>query len=108
MQSALDHSLARAFLGVHDIQQASDHLYECAQRARTKAHLARHTAQATREKCQQTRHMRIMIRKALHREAGSRRGSPKVHPHAECGATGADQEGTPLEIFPSIKILWYL
>jgi hypothetical protein len=61
-EAGLDPSLAISF----HIPPELDDLYETAQQAWTRAHLARQTAQVTRAQCQQTRHMRTMIRKVLH------------------------------------------
>ena len=66
-QAACDHSLNHASLGVHGIHLALDDIHEAAQQARTRAHIAQQTAQATREQCQRTRHMRATMWQVLHR-----------------------------------------
>jgi hypothetical protein len=81
-QAGRDPSLERAFQRVSEIQQKFEHIYTSAQRAYTKAHLAQQTAQATRAQCQQTRHIRAMIRQVFHGEGGYGHRSPEGHSNA--------------------------
>ena len=79
-QAARDYSLDHASRGTHGIHLALDHIHVSALQARTRAQRTCQTAQVTRAQCQQTRHLRTMIREVLHREEGARRGSPEGHP----------------------------
>jgi hypothetical protein len=93
-------SRARAAQKMHELQQTLDHICAFAQQACTKAEIVRQTTQATRTRCQQTRHRRAMMRQRLHGSSGYGRRHPEGRPYERWKPTSADREGTPTEMMP--------
>jgi len=65
-KAGLDSYLAITSQRVQAIQETLEQICASVQRACTRAAMVRQTAQATREQCQRTRHMRARIRQVLH------------------------------------------
>jgi hypothetical protein len=76
-QAGCNHSLDIDCQSVHDIPQE----WEFAQQVRTRAESSRQTAQAIRAQCQQTRHLRAVMRQMLHGYGGWGQRSPEGYPY---------------------------
>ena len=89
-QAGLAPALASASQRVQALQETLHHLYESAQQACTRAEIVRQTAQATREQCQQTRHIRAMMRQVLHGDA-DRSDAPAIATPTRERGTSTDE-----------------